>query len=116
MKSGVYLYGRCVGFQSEPWSNPQTGASGTNFTLGIARDYQDNWGNQQTDVTRVSVSQDDVARVQELANKFKDKPVEVQIVQLARKGGKNGAWLSTFLPKGGLLALAPTSAELKATA
>lgn len=114
MKQGLFLYGVCKGFLSEPWSKPQTGASGVNYTLGVARVYEDKWGQEQEEIVNVSVNKEDADRINELANKFKGKPVEVQVFQMARTGGKNGAWLSTILPKGGLIALAATSTELKA--
>ncbi|WP_201356428.1 hypothetical protein [Amphritea japonica] len=94
---GFYLAGTLQGFKSTPWSSDPTKF---NHRVGIARTYEDDWGNAQTDVTEVDVSLDDVQVIQKQCDILKGQDVIVRVVPSARKGGKTGAWLSVFIPKG----------------
>jgi len=103
-QTGLYLFGRVMGFSERPWhSDP----SKLNYELGIGRDYQNEWGDASTDVTRVTVPADRVPEIKALAEKFKGKYVSVRVIVNARKGGRDGAFLSFFLPKTSDLVVQP---------
>ena len=96
-QNGTYCVGIMNGFVSQPWTNDP---NKFNHRILLANPYLDNNGFQQTEVITIDVSADDVQRVQGLCNQLKDKQVIVLTRFDARKGGKNGAWLSRFMPRG----------------
>ena len=93
---GNYVLGICKDFRSEPWNNDPTKF---NHRLIISRPYHDQYGNEQTDVTVVDINQEDVQAVQTQVAQFRDKAVVCPVAQVARAGGRNGAWLSVRMPK-----------------
>lgn len=97
IENGFQAVGIMHGFVSEPWINDP---NKFNHRLILANPFEDRNGFQQTEVMTVDVSYDDVQRVQQLANQLKGKKVILPCRCEARKGGKTGAWLSRFMPKG----------------
>ncbi|MFT5298158.1 MAG: hypothetical protein ACI9YH_004205 [Colwellia sp.] len=97
IKNGFQAVGIMHGFQSDPWRNDP---SKFNHRILLANPFLDGNGFQQTEVMSIDIAHDDVHRVQQLANELKGKRVILPCRCDAKKGGKNGAWLSRFLPKG----------------
>lgn len=97
IENGLYVVGVVQGFVSEPWRNDKTKF---NHRLVIRRDYQDRYGNPAQDYENIDVMNDDVQRIQAFAAENKDKRVMCPVNKQARQGGKNGAWMSTYLPSG----------------
>lgn len=96
LELGNYVIGICRDFRVEPWAKDPTKF---NRVLIIARPYSDQYGNEQTDVTRIDINQEDVQSIQSQVAALREKPVVCPIVYSARTGGKNGAWLSARLPR-----------------
>ena len=78
-----------------------------NHTILLSNQFLDGNGFQQTEVMSIDVGHDDVTRVQQLANDLKGKQVILPCRCDAKKGGKSGAWLSRFLPKGSSIQALP---------
>jgi hypothetical protein len=97
VQNGFQAVGIMHGFQSEPWRND---ATKFNHKILLANPYFDGNGFQQTEVISIDVAHDDVQRVQKIANELQGKQVILPCRCDAKKGGKSGAWLSRFLPKG----------------
>ena len=100
IQNGFQVVGVMHGFVSEPWTNDHTKF---NHKIILSNPFLDSNGFQQTEVMNIDVAHDDVHRVQKLANELKGKQVILPCICNARKGGKHGAWLSRFLPKGSLI-------------
>jgi len=100
MNPGTYIVGTVKGYSEQPWENKQSGKSGMNRRLGIATNtYEDEWGEKHQDIQNIDVQQDSVAHIAAQAEKLKGKKVMIAVVWRAKTGGRNGAWLSCFLPK-----------------
>ena len=97
IENGFQAVGIMHGFQSEPWRNDPTKF---NHRILLTNPYLDGNGFQQTEVMSIDIPHDDVNRVQQLANTLKGKQVILPCRCEAKKGGKTGAWLSRYLPKG----------------
>lgn len=97
IQNGFQAVGIMHGFVSEPWANDNTKF---NHKVILANPFLDGNGFQQTEVMSIDVAHDDIQRVQQLAESLKGKQVIMPCVCSARKGGKTGAWLSRFMPKG----------------
>jgi hypothetical protein len=97
IQNGFQAIGIMHGFQSEPWRNEPTKF---NHKILLSNPYLDGNGFQQTEVISIDIAHDDVQRVQKLANELQGKQVILPCRCDAKKGGKSGAWLSRFLPKG----------------
>lgn len=93
-------------FVSEPWSNDKTKF---NHKIILSNPFLDSNGFQQTEVMSIDIAHDDVHRVQQLSSELKGKQVILPCIFNARKGGKNGAWLSRFMPKGSIIQALPDS-------
>lgn len=110
IQNGFQIVGMMHGFKSEPWRNDPTKF---NHRILLANPFLDGNGFQQTEVLTVDVAHDDVERVQQLASQLKGKQVILPCRCDAKKGGKSGAWLSRFLPKGSRII--PLAEVLKGT-
>lgn len=106
IQNGFQAVGVMHGFMSEPWSTDNTKF---NHKIVLSNPFLDGNGFQQTEVMNIDVAHDDVHRVQQLANSLKGKQVIIPCTCNARKGGKNGAWLSRFMPKGSPIQALPDS-------
>lgn len=104
VQNGFQAVGIMHGFVSEPWSNDNTKF---NHKIILANPFLDGNGFQQTEVMSIDIAHDDVQRVQKLANELKGKQVIIPCSCNARKGGKNGAWLSRFMPKNSIIQALP---------
>jgi hypothetical protein len=102
-KQGFYLFGICKGFRVD--QRTADGKTYVNYRLGIARTYQGHYDETNEEVIEVDILQDDQANIGKVAEAYKGKPVVIEVVPRARKGGKQGAWLSLFAPKGSALHL-----------
>jgi hypothetical protein len=100
VQNGFQAVGIMHGFQSEPWRNDPTKF---NHRILLANPFLDSNGFNQTEVISIDIAHDDVRRVQQLANELKGKQVILPCRCDAKKGGKSGAWLSRFLPKGSMI-------------
>lgn len=96
LQLGSYVVGICKEFRSEPWNNDPTKF---NHRLIISRPYLDQYENEQTDVTIIDINTDDVHAVQNQVASFRNKAIICPVAMVARAGGRNGAWLSTRMPK-----------------
>lgn len=117
---GFYLAGTLEGFSMTPWTN---NAEKFNYRVGISRSYEDKWGNRTKDVVEVDVSLEAVQVIQKQCDMLKGKEVMVRVVPAAKTGGRNGAWLSVYIPKGESIipqnlgaAPAPVAADERKTA
>lgn len=106
IQNGFQAVGMMHGFVSEPWTNDNTKF---NHKVILSNPFLDGNGFQQTEVMSIDISHDDVQRVQQLANELKGKQVIIPCNCNARKGGKTGAWLSRFMPKGSSIQALPDS-------
>lgn len=97
LNNGFHAVGIFHEFKSSPWANDPTKF---NHRILLANPFQDANGFNQTDVVFIDVSNQDVERIRGLESNFKGKQVIIPCRFEAKKGGKNGAWLSKFLPKG----------------
>jgi len=104
IQNGFQAVGIMHGFNSEPWRNDSTKF---NHRILLANPFLDGNGFHQTEVISIDVAHDDVTRVQQLANDLKGKQVILPCRCDAKKGGKSGAWLSRFLPKGSSIQALP---------
>lgn len=110
MNNGFFVAGEFHSVVSEPWSND---ASKFNHRIILNNPYQDQYGNQQTEVIRIDISPDDLQVLQGQSPRIQGKQVIVPVVCSARIGGKTGAWLSVRMPKGSRLQF-PAQKEEKA--
>jgi len=102
LNNGFHAVGIFHAFKSIPWSND---ATKFNHRILLANPFEDANGFQQTEVISIDISYEDVARVKELESSHKGKQVIIPCRLEARKGGKSGAWLSRFMPKGSLVTM-----------
>lgn len=95
---GFVLIGEMVGVDSTPWASD---SNKFNHNLGVKVGVRkDNYQVEHTDVKTVSINGDDLQRVKEIVEKCRGKTVAIQVVPNAKAGGRTGAWLSVFMPKG----------------
>lgn len=100
---GEYIIGTMLGYSETPWTNDPTKF---NRKIGImTRQYEDQFGQVQSETVTVDVSYENAASIAQLAEKLKGKEVIVPCITMAKPGGKNGAWLSRFMPKDGAIQL-----------
>lgn len=95
-QEGFFISGICAGFIQKPWKNDP---SKFNYSLGVARSYQDDFGMTQTETTVVSVSLEDVQVIAQQAERCRGKHITVRVVPQARSY-KDKAFLSFFMPAG----------------
>lgn len=96
--NGHCVVGQLLGVKSK--TRESGGNTYVNHDLGVlVGSYQDDYGVTHQDVLNVSINKDDLARVSAMVEKHKEKQVIFPVLVNARVGGKNGAWLSTYLPK-----------------
>ncbi|WP_027855002.1 hypothetical protein [Marinobacterium litorale] len=98
--NGYFVIGNFHSVQSEPWRNDETKF---NHRIILNNPYEDQFGNPQTEVIRVDISQEDLPTLQAQAGRIQGQQVMVPVVCNARKGGSTGAWLSVRMPKGSKL-------------
>jgi len=97
MKAGTYVTGIIKGFKSTPWKNDPTKF---NHKLGlVVGSYQDEWGTDHEQLQAVDIQAADVERVRKLAADHQGTLAIVPAVFRARPGGRDGAWLSVFMPQ-----------------
>ncbi len=95
---GEYIAGTMLGYSETPWKND---ANKFNRTVGVMTgQYTDQYGQSHSNTISVDVQFDDAERIKAIAEKTKGSSVMIPVVHVAKAGGKNGAWLSRFIPKG----------------
>lgn len=100
LNNGFFVAGIFHSVLSEPWS---TDNSKFNHRIILNNPYEDQFGNPQTEVIRIDISQEDLPILQAQASRVAGKQVIVPVICAARAGGKTGAWLSVRMPKGSKL-------------
>lgn len=96
---GTYLVGRVVGIKERTYTD-KTNQLRTAYSLGLAvGGYEDQWGQVSEQVQGVDLSTDVVGAVQKMLPDIRDKVVQVKVVFRARKGGRDGAFLTCFMPQ-----------------
>jgi hypothetical protein len=104
MKAGTYVVGVVKGFSSQPWTKDPTKF---NHRLGlVVGGYQDEWGVDHESIQTVDIQAADVERVKKFAADHLGRAVIVPAVYRARPGGRDGAWISCFMPKEAEITLA----------
>lgn len=108
---GTYIIGKLKGYSETEWSSK--GKSGKNYRVGIVvRTYKDQFGEDQESVQLVDISAESATRIAVACESLKGKTVQIPVVFKARVGGRDGAWLSCFMPKDGeIKALKPVAAQ-----
>ncbi|MES9961692.1 MAG: DNA-binding protein [Sedimenticola sp.] len=110
--NGFYLQGEMKGYIEKPWANDPTKF---NRQVGIVtRVYDDQWGQKQENVQSVDIPYELADQVKQIANDLIGKTVVLPVVPSARKGGRDGAWLSVFMPKDGTIREVKKPAPVKA--
>ena len=94
---GVFIIGKCMGFVSEPWQ--RGGRSGVNNKIGVARTYEDKWGNTMTEIMQIDVPAKAVNKFREQAEMMKGTQVMIRVAPIAKQGGRSGAFLTYFAPE-----------------
>lgn len=94
---GLFIFGECKGFVSEPWE--KNGRSGINNKIGIARHYETKWGESTSEVIQIDVPRDSVEKFRNQAQMLKGQYVYIRVAALPKAGGRNGAFLTYFAPK-----------------
>jgi hypothetical protein len=98
MLEGQFIAGVMLGYQETPWP---TDSTKFNRRVGIKTGtYKDSFGQQHINTELIDVQYDDCEAVKAVCTLLAGKSVIVPVVAVARKGGKEGAWLSMFMPKG----------------
>lgn len=97
MNNGFFVTGIFHSVLSEAWTNDP---SKFNHRIILNNPYQDQFGNPQTEVIRIDISQEDLPILQAQSSRIAGKQVIVPVICMARAGGKTGAWLSVRMPKG----------------
>lgn len=104
MKAGNYVVGVLKGFSSVPW---KTDPSKFNHRLGVCiGSYQDEWGQDHETIQTIDIQAADIERIKKFAADHSGRVVIVPAVFRARPGGRDGAWMSCFMPKDQEIALA----------
>lgn len=100
---GSFLIGTFVGYSETPWTTDNTKL---NRRIGIQTGvFTDQFGQEQTTTESVDIQLSDAERIKNIADDLKGKEVVIPVVYRARKGGRNGAFLSCFMPQGAQLSL-----------
>ena len=97
LQNGRYYVGTIQNFESVPWTTDPTKF---NHRLVMINQYDDRYGNSQTQYENFNVHPEDIQRIQTLANSAKGEQVIFAMGAQAKKGGKNGAWLDQYIVKG----------------
>ncbi len=100
---GVFVIGEFLGYKEVPWtSDPRK----FNRRIGICTgEGEDQFGQVAKFTTVVDIQQEDVGFIRSIEKDLIGKIVVVPVVYRARKGGKDGAFLSCFMPKKSEIAL-----------
>lgn len=95
---GTYIIGEFVGYIEKPWPTDATKLN-RRIRLVTGR-YLDDFGQEQLQTQEVDIQLEDVGTIKHLEADLKGKQVVIPAVFRARKGGRDGAFLSCFMPKG----------------
>ncbi len=95
--SGTYVVGHFLGYEEKAWAND---ATKYNRRIGIkTSEYETSFGQVGSNVQLVDIQSQDVDYIKNSINDLDGKLVKVPVVFRARAGGRNGAFLSCFMPK-----------------
>jgi len=100
LKHGTFVIGEFVGFESEPWASD---ATKFNNRIGVKTgSYPAGFGETKDEIISIDIFDDETIRwVIAQQDKLKGKDVICNVIHRA-KGGRSGAWLSRFMPRGQL--------------
>ena len=96
VQNGEYVVGVLQELKTEPWRNDP---SKVNHKLIVTNPYNDSYGNPQTEVKTIDVSGESLSYLNDFIAKNKGQRVMIPIRTQAKVGGRNGAWLSRYMPK-----------------
>ncbi len=97
MNNGSYIVGTLSGTDTNDWTD-RDGQVRQNHYLILAATYQDRFGNPQTEVNRVEFAHTRLAEINKSIGEMAGEKVLVPVRVEARKGGRNGAFITYFLP------------------
>lgn len=96
---GNYAIGVFTEFESTAWKNDP---SKFNHHIIISQEYQDRYGNPQTEVLRIEVMQDDVQAIGSQVTQLRGKQVVCPVRHDMKKFGDR-SWMAVTLPRQGLI-------------
>lgn len=100
MTDGTFVVGVLLGYDEEEWKSKTTGNTGVNRRLGIVTgERETGFGQTTQNVQIVDIMEEVAPLIKARAEELKGKRVMIRTVFRARKGGRDGAWLSAFMPK-----------------
>lgn len=96
---GKYIAGVLRGYQEKAWpSDPNKMNRRVCVETGK---YTDDFGVDHVTTELIDIQYDDVEKIKKQCDQMKGKKVIMPFIPVAKKGGRDGAWLSQFMPKGG---------------
>lgn len=99
---GIYVVGKLQGYSEQDWA--KGGKSGKNYRVGVVtHSYTDQFGGERESIQVIDILPERAADVRLACESHKGKVVQVPAVFRARQGGRDGAFLSCFMPKEGEL-------------
>jgi hypothetical protein len=98
MKLGTYIIGVYKGYQSKPWSNGTN--AGVNHTIKLQTgEYDDGFGEVIPSFQKVEVHEQAALKFQARGNELHGKLISIPVIYRSKKGGRDGHWLSCFMPQ-----------------
>jgi hypothetical protein len=98
MLEGQFICGKLLGYQETPWPTDPTKL---NRRIGVLTGtYKDSFGVEHVNSELIDIQYAESAIIQNQCASLVGKHVIVPVITVAKKGGKDGAWLSKFMPKG----------------
>lgn len=96
-KYSLYIYGVCKGYACTPWSTDHTKF---NHTIGMARMYEDKYGEAKEDAQDLNLYNDQstIDRISKQAKAAQGKFVRIAVFVSAQPG-RSGPWLKYVVPK-----------------
>lgn len=94
LEFGTYAIGILTQLESTPWKNDP---SKHNHHIVLSQPYQDKYGNQQTEVLRIEVFQDDFNAISSQMAQLTGKQVVVP-ARFQHKKFNNNSWLAVSMP------------------
>lgn len=115
-RDGLQLVGEFLGFGESQWSSG-TKSGVDRFIVIRTGARTDEYGVTVEDAERVRIFDDALMMFyRENDARLKGKRVAVPVVAKANKGGRTGAWLQLFQPKGTVIRPAPSVEKAQAAA
>ena len=97
MAKGEFVIGTLVGYSETPWSSD---SSRFNRRVRVCTGaYIDGFGQEHPNNVDIDVQFEAAQKIKQQCDNYQGKEVMVPFVPMARKGGRDGAWLARFMPK-----------------